>query len=311
MPWWAAVLLALVLSAAGAILDKDRLTDDDRLTSLGLYQVLFLAGCVVAVLAVRRRNLFGPMVQPPLIFAVTFIPVQLTARTSTETGMKKLIFEVGLPLASSFPWMAGATAGTILLGVLRLLIQRDPNGRAGRLDAAGEDRPRRERSREDDDPPRRPARDDRAQRSSRDDQRSRDERRGRDERGPRDERSSRDERNSRGERGSAGERGARGERGSAGDRGSRGERGQRDERGPRDDRAQRRDQSPPPRRPARDDQDDRPQRSGREGRDDRGDRGNRGEAQPRRNPPRPREQGGRPRGSSPQRRRPREDDYRD
>lgn len=274
MPWWAAVLLALVLAAIGAILDKGRLIDDDRLTSLGLYQVLFLVGCVVAVLAVRRRNLFGPMVQPPLIFAVTFIPVQLTARTSTETGMRKLIFEVGLPLASSFPWMAGATAATILLGVLRLFIQRNPDGRAGRLDGADEDRPRRERPRSDDDrPARRPANDDRPKRPSRDERPgrdARDERPGRDERRPREER-----------------------------------------RSPDDRAAQRRDQGPPPRRPSRDDREDRAQRPNREGRDGR-DRGNRSEAPPRRNPPRPRDQGGKPprNSSQQQRRRPRED-YRD
>jgi len=148
LPWWAAVLLPLVLSAIGAVLDRGRLTDDERLTALGLYQVLFLLGCVVAVLAVRRRNLFGPMVQPPLIFAVTFVPVQLTARTSTETGTKKLIFEVGLPLASSFPWMAGATAATIVLGVLRLLIQRDPARRL-QVDDKDDRPPRRERARDE------------------------------------------------------------------------------------------------------------------------------------------------------------------
>jgi hypothetical protein len=243
LPWWAAVLLALVLSAAGAVVDRARLVDDERLNALGVYQVAFLAGCVLAVLAVRRRNLFGPMVQPPLIFAATFVPVQLTARTSTgtDTGAKKLIFEVGLPLASSFPWMAGATAATILLGVVRLLIQRDPNRRL----SAGDDQPRKDRDGERD-------------RGGR----SRD--RGQDERPPR--RPAPDER-------------------------------------PRDDRARR---ESAPRRP-RDDREERPPRPAKD-REDRRDRGGRSsETPPRRDPQRPREQGGRP----PQRRRPREDDPRD
>jgi hypothetical protein len=242
LPWWAAVLLPLVLTVIGAVVDKNRLTDDDRLRSLGIYHVLFVLSCVVAVLAVRRRNLFGPMVQPPLIFAVTFVPIQLMFRNSTETSMsKKLIFEVGIPLAGNFPWMAGATAATILLGVVRLLTQRDPNRRL----SAGDDQPRKDRDGERD-------------RGGR----SRD--RGQDERPPR--RPAPDER-------------------------------------PRDDRARR---ESAPRRP-RDDREERPPRPAKD-REDRRDRGGRpSEAPPRRNPQRPREQGGRP----PQRRRPREDDPRD
>ncbi len=284
LPWWAAVLLALALSAIGAFFDRARLVDDERLTSLGVYQVAFLAGCVLAVLLVRRRNLFGPMVQPPLIFAVTFVPIQLTSRTSTgtDTGVKKLIFEVGLPLASSFPWMAGATVATIVLGVVRLLTQRDPDARSGRLDAEDDDRASRR------EPGRRPSRDreDRPARGSRGDR----------------ERPSGDDRADRGERRSRDDRAARE------DRPSRDSRGSRDDRRPREDRAapqvRRREQGSPQRRPPR----DRDERSDRD-RGDRGDRGSRSEAPPRRNPPRPREQGGKPRPQ--QRRRPREDDYLD
>lgn len=158
LPWWGAVVLALLLSAAGAVVDKSRLVDDQRLTGFGLYHALFLAGCVLAVLGVRRRNLFGPMVQPPLIFAATFIPVQFM-RESTETGTRKLLFELALPLASSFPWMAGATVATIALGVIRLLVQRNPEGRVASLDADEDERPKR-RPRSDDldeEPRRRPS----------------------------------------------------------------------------------------------------------------------------------------------------------
>nr|WP_225954601.1 DUF6542 domain-containing protein [Kibdelosporangium phytohabitans] len=155
LPWWGAVLLALLLATAGAVIDKSRLVDDNQLTGFGLYHALFLAGCVLAVLGVRRRNLFGPMVQPPLIFAVTFIPVQLMGREPTgaaaESGTKKLLFEVALPLASSFPWMAGATAATIVLGVIRLFLQRNPDAQAASSDVGEDERPaRRPRGRDRD-----------------------------------------------------------------------------------------------------------------------------------------------------------------
>ncbi|MBP2320830.1 hypothetical protein JOF56_001215 [Kibdelosporangium banguiense] len=263
LPWWAAVLVALLLSVAGAVVDKGRLVDDQRLTAFGLYHALFLAGCLLAVLAVQRRNLFGPMVQPPLIFAVTFIPVQFMAREagqSTETGGKKLIFEVALPLASSFPWMAGATAATIVIGVIRLFAQRNPERGTGSLDAEESRPPRRDKDRDrdrDDDRPRRPARD-------------RDERPSKPARPPRDD-WDRDDRDRAPER----------------DRGRQ-----------RPPQATRREQSPPPRRPSRDDRDrdrgERSDRGERRERSDRGERGNRSEAPPRRNPPRPRDQGDRP-----------------
>ncbi|CAM4066130.1 DUF6542 domain-containing protein [Kibdelosporangium persicum] len=246
LPWWGAVLLALLLTAAGAVIDKGRLVDDQRLTEFGLYHALFLAGCVLAVLGVRRRNLFGPMVQPPLIFAVTFVLVQFLARDSNaagaaESGSRKLIFNVALPLASSFPWMAGATVATIVLGVIRLFMQRNPDGRAAGSDDRFDDDERparrpRDKDRDFDDEPR-PAR----RPSARDEERPRP---------------------------------------------------------PKGDRPQapRRDQAPPVRRPARDQ-----------------DRRDRADAPPRRNPPRPRDQGnggGRPRppqGQQAPRRRPRED----
>jgi hypothetical protein len=253
LPWWAAVLLALVLAAAGAVFDRARLVDDQRLNSLGPYLVLFLVGCVAAVLAVRRRNLFGPMVQPPLIFAVTFVAVQLTAResTGTETGTKKLIFEVGLPLASSFPWMAGATAATVVLGIVRLLTQRDPN-RAARSDGEDNERPARpeaatRKSRDRDDrPPKgdRPARDERA--------RERDSRgRGQEEQRPRDDRAQRRDASPPARRPSR-DREDRPERGDRRDRGS--DRGSRSEAPPRRNPQRPREQrGPQPRRRPRED----------------------------------------------------------
>src|SRR5882762_8658824 len=74
MPWWAAILLPLVTTAAGAYAD---LTFDH---SLGVpFQAAYAGGCVLSVLFVRRRNLFGPMVQPPLIMLFAATPAVLLA----------------------------------------------------------------------------------------------------------------------------------------------------------------------------------------------------------------------------------------
>jgi len=70
LPWWGAVLLAFGLAAIAAAFDMQ------RQDTLGfIYQGAYFLGCVAAVALVRRRSLFGPMVQPPLILLFAASPV--------------------------------------------------------------------------------------------------------------------------------------------------------------------------------------------------------------------------------------------
>ncbi|HEU5472068.1 MAG TPA: DUF6542 domain-containing protein [Actinophytocola sp.] len=124
LPWWAAVLLAFGVAGIAAVVDIQ------RQGSLGrIYQVAYVLGCVLAVAWVRRRNLFGPIVQPPLVFAVTAIGaiVFLQSGSPLSGGVKALVFSVALPLTSNFPTMGVTTAIVVVIGVLRLWLQRNPN----------------------------------------------------------------------------------------------------------------------------------------------------------------------------------------
>ena len=126
LPWWAAVLLAFGMATIAAWIDIH------RVDSLGrIYQVSYILGCLIAVCAVRRRNLFGPMVQPPLVFAVTAIGAVVLSLPGPvfSTGLKQLVFSVALPLTSNFPTMAITTGVTVAIGLARLWFQRDPNPR--------------------------------------------------------------------------------------------------------------------------------------------------------------------------------------
>jgi hypothetical protein len=126
LPWWAAVLVAFGLAVIGAWIDME------RQNTLGkIYQGAYIVGCLVAVCWVRRRNLFGPMVQPPLVFAVTAIGAVVLALPGPlfSTGFKSLIFSVALPLTSNFPTMAITAAVTVAIGLVRLWRERDPNPR--------------------------------------------------------------------------------------------------------------------------------------------------------------------------------------
>jgi len=123
LPWWAAVLLAFGVTAIAAFVDMQ------RQNSLGrIYQGAFVVGCVVAVCIVRRRSLFGPIVQPPLVFAITAIgAIVALGPKSGAGGLKSLVISVALPLTSNFPTMGITTAVVVAIGLFRLWRERDPN----------------------------------------------------------------------------------------------------------------------------------------------------------------------------------------
>ncbi|MGH3763394.1 DUF6542 domain-containing protein, partial [Actinophytocola sp.] len=144
LPWWGAVVLAFGLAAIAAAFDMQ------RQDSLGrVYQGAYIVGCLAAVCLVRRRSLFGPMVQPPLVFAVTAVAavVLLAPDAGGASGVRALIFTVALPLTSNFPTMAITTAITVGIGLFRMWRERDPGveARPSPDRPAGRERPGKDR----------------------------------------------------------------------------------------------------------------------------------------------------------------------
>jgi len=125
VPWWAAALCALGLAAAGAF------ADIERLNRLGIvFQACYFLGCLLAVVVVQRKGLFGPMVQPPLILAVAVPGVILEVGSPpTDGGMVATALAVGTPLIDGFPTMAITTGFTLVIGIFRLITQRRPTSR--------------------------------------------------------------------------------------------------------------------------------------------------------------------------------------
>lgn len=120
--WWAAVLLALAFTGIGVFVDLE------RINRLGIiFQGAYFVGCVLAVLWVQRRGLFGPMVQPPLILAIAVPGVVLVAGGSGGgDGLTAKALAVGTPLINGFPTMAITTGVTVLIGLIRLAKERSP-----------------------------------------------------------------------------------------------------------------------------------------------------------------------------------------
>ncbi|MGH3978516.1 MAG: DUF6542 domain-containing protein [Pseudonocardiaceae bacterium] len=122
IPWWAAVALALGLAATGVFADLQRV---NRLSLL--FQACYFLGCLLAIVLVERRGLFGPMVQPPLLLAVA-VPgvVLLSGGAPAGGGVTAQALAVGTPLINGFPTMAITTGVTVAVGAFRLVTQRRP-----------------------------------------------------------------------------------------------------------------------------------------------------------------------------------------
>ncbi|WP_191984279.1 DUF6542 domain-containing protein [Amycolatopsis eburnea] len=146
LPWWAAVLVGLGLAIVGALLGKP-----SQANIPVVFIVCFIAGAVIAVCAVRRRGLFGPMVMPPLVLAVTVPGVILLTSGSQGDDLLSKALNIGSPLINSFPMMAITTGITLLIGFVRIFRERDPDaskkGKADRRPDEDDEQPRPARQR--------------------------------------------------------------------------------------------------------------------------------------------------------------------
>lgn len=130
IPWWAAVLLSFIVTGIGIGIDLAR---GSTLTSVFL--IFYAVGCVVAVLAVMRRGIFAAMVQPPLVLAVALPLVARVMGSGSTGGLRNQIITLALPLVNGFPAMAVTTAVTVVLGIVRLAVTRQPRPRRARARA--------------------------------------------------------------------------------------------------------------------------------------------------------------------------------
>lgn len=125
LPWWGAVLVAVGATTIGALIDTDEASTLGR-----WFKLFYLAGCLIAALAVRQRALFTAAAQPPLVaFIVGVTALYLLNTTSESAGMKEIILKVVLPTANSFPWILLTFLLTLAVVIARWFFVR-PKGQA-------------------------------------------------------------------------------------------------------------------------------------------------------------------------------------
>lgn len=124
VPPIAAVGLAAALTAIGVLVDLT------RIGNLGtVFTICHISGCVLAVIWVRRNGLFGPMVQPPLLVAAAVpVVVLLAGSPRPGQGVAEQLLVIGAPLVNAFPVMAWTTGIVLVLGLLRIVLQRPVHG---------------------------------------------------------------------------------------------------------------------------------------------------------------------------------------
>jgi hypothetical protein len=139
LPPAAAVAIAAVLTALGVFIDLA------TVGTLGLlFKICYFTGCVLAVAWVRRRSLFVPMVQPPLLLGIA-VPavVLLGGGVPSGAGFGEALVVIVAPLVNGFPTMALTTAVAAGFGAARIVVQRPQRPlrgpRAGRSTAARAD----------------------------------------------------------------------------------------------------------------------------------------------------------------------------
>ncbi|WP_238412738.1 DUF6542 domain-containing protein [Saccharothrix deserti] len=123
LPWWAAVLIAFVVAIVGTFVDVGSAAQ----TVEWVFAVTFFVGCVGAVVFVERRSMFGPIVQPPLILAIVVPILVVFTQGMPDGGLASAGLKLGKPLIDGFPAMAVTTACTVILGIVRVMTQKDPN----------------------------------------------------------------------------------------------------------------------------------------------------------------------------------------
>ncbi|MGB9306213.1 MAG: DUF6542 domain-containing protein, partial [Mycobacterium sp.] len=113
VPWWGAVLIATTSTAIGYIFDAGH----KELTHV--FAGFYIAGCVAAILAVRRSGVFTAVIQPPLILFLAVPGAYWLFHGGKIGGIKDLLINCGYPLIERFPLMLGTAGGVLLIGLVR------------------------------------------------------------------------------------------------------------------------------------------------------------------------------------------------
>lgn len=113
VPWWGALLIAVCATVIGYGIDAGH----KELTHV--FAACYIAGCVIAVLAVRQSGVFTAVIQPPLILFCAVPGAYWLFHGAKIDKLKDLLINCGYPLIERFPLMLGTAGVVLLIGLAR------------------------------------------------------------------------------------------------------------------------------------------------------------------------------------------------
>ena len=84
-----------------------------------VFAASYMAGCIVAVLAVRQTGVFTAVIQPPLILFGAVPTAYFLFHGAAFTGIKDALINFGYPLIERFPLMFFTSAAVLVIGMAR------------------------------------------------------------------------------------------------------------------------------------------------------------------------------------------------
>lgn len=118
LPGWLALLLLLAIAGAGGLIDSLSGT-----SVRGIFNYSLVLASLVAILLVRRSEMFGVVIAPPLVYLAASASL-LYLRTGGLHDRGKLIDAATNWIVYGFPAIAGATAAVLVIAGVRLVTRR-------------------------------------------------------------------------------------------------------------------------------------------------------------------------------------------
>jgi hypothetical protein len=118
VPGWAAVLVLLAISGVGGLIDESNGT-----SVRGWFNWSLVLGSLVAILIVRRTQMFGVVIAPPLIYFIASAGM-LYIRSDGLKNRDVLINAAANWLVYGFPAIAGASAVVLAIAGIRMITRR-------------------------------------------------------------------------------------------------------------------------------------------------------------------------------------------
>jgi hypothetical protein len=117
LPGWLAVLLLIAIAGIGGVIDQ--ITGS---SIRGAFNYGLVLASLIAILAVKRSQMFGVVVAPPLVYLVAS-----AAKLYISGGLhdKNRLYDAASSwLVYGFPAIAGATAVVLVIAGIRMIVRR-------------------------------------------------------------------------------------------------------------------------------------------------------------------------------------------